>query len=943
VAKPSLLLVDGDAKSLRVLEVSLKKAGFIVTTAENGADALTKVETAQPDLILSDTRMPEMDGFEFCRKLKQNPEWGPIPFIFLTGQKSIEDKIKGLELGVEDYLTKPIYIKEIITRVKILLQKRARDQIQAAPEGKKESRTKFSGHLADMAVVDLIQTIDISRKSGVIHIRSDEGKSGAIYFRTGKLVDAELGRLQGEAAVYRMLLWNDGEFEVEFKNIRRRDAIDLSPQALLMEGMRRMDEWGRMLEQLPPLDTVFEVDYHELAERLSEIPDEVNGILRLFDGRRDLMGIVDDADFSDLETLNLIGKLYFEGLIYDSRAASAGSPGEQVPSQEVESWLADELTSPRTGVTDPGAGPPLETLGAAAPVEVGGDEEGERAPAGEPPRRATLKQIAPAAPPAAVAPADVSPPAAPPPAAPPPAAAAGQTPAPEASPAPSAAPSASATGAAGLEALAAEIANAWPDASSLTPAPTSRPTLRLGLEPSPPAAAPAVAAAAAVAAAPTAAVPALTPPAAATGAAPTAPTPAAPGPATAALSTLLPEPTPLLPEAPAVTLAPPEPAAAPPPAAPDTATPAPPIAAEMLGPALERALAAAEKEPAAVTADATPASAAANGDAVPEILPPLQPLDTSALTPPFRAPEPPRGAPVESDSRDSRSVSGVFSITPAPPPRMPAEPPVVAPEAITAEDSLEFKRAVAPSRRFLTLGLLAAAAMVGVGGYLLWVSGKATVDTPKVIVALARDAAPGSQPLALGATGDAGAGALVALALDGAAAGTAADAGAPTAAGAVAAAAGAPSAARPDAAAAKVAAATDAGAARPPVAAAGDGGAAAEDVAALVRDAAALRKKGKRAAAIAMYEKAAAVDPAADAAPLALANLYLDSGNNKKAAEWAQKAIAANAQGADAYMVLGTANLDLGRNADARAAFRKYLELAPKGRHAADVRALLRQ
>src|SRR5512147_2557638 len=99
VAKPSLLLVDGDAKSLRVLEVSLKKAGFIVTTAENGADALAKVETAMPDLILSDTRMPEMDGFEFCRRLKQNPEWGPIPFIFLTGQKSIEDKIKGLELG----------------------------------------------------------------------------------------------------------------------------------------------------------------------------------------------------------------------------------------------------------------------------------------------------------------------------------------------------------------------------------------------------------------------------------------------------------------------------------------------------------------------------------------------------------------------------------------------------------------------------------------------------------------------------------------------------------------------------------------------------------------------------------------------------------------------------------------------------------------------------
>src|SRR5262245_52703170 len=106
VAKQSLLLVDGDVKSLRVLEVSLKKAGFNVTTAVNGLDALEKVETSHPDLIISDTRMPELDGFGFCQRLKQNSGWAEIPFIFLTGSKSVEDKIKGLELGVEEYLTK---------------------------------------------------------------------------------------------------------------------------------------------------------------------------------------------------------------------------------------------------------------------------------------------------------------------------------------------------------------------------------------------------------------------------------------------------------------------------------------------------------------------------------------------------------------------------------------------------------------------------------------------------------------------------------------------------------------------------------------------------------------------------------------------------------------------------------------------------------------------
>jgi len=90
VAKQQLLLVDGDQKSLRVMEVSLKKAGFSVATAVHGQDALARCEASPPDLILSDTKMPEMDGFELCRRLKADERFRAIPFLFLTGQKSVE-------------------------------------------------------------------------------------------------------------------------------------------------------------------------------------------------------------------------------------------------------------------------------------------------------------------------------------------------------------------------------------------------------------------------------------------------------------------------------------------------------------------------------------------------------------------------------------------------------------------------------------------------------------------------------------------------------------------------------------------------------------------------------------------------------------------------------------------------------------------------------------
>jgi CheY-like chemotaxis protein len=312
LAKHNILIVDADPKSLRVLEVSLRKAGYSVTKAVNGADAIEKIQISVPDLIISDTNMPEMDGFAFCTKLGENDEWGKIPFIFLTAERSIEEKIRGLELGVDDYLNKPIFIREILARVSLGLQRRQKERLE-----RRGSKTKFSGNLVDMGVVDLIQTIDFSRKTGVIHLVHEKDE-GEIFFCDGKLVSASTHSREKADAVYRMLVWSSGTFEISFDNVERKDEIELSTQGLLMEGMRRLDEWGRLQEQLPSLDLVFDVDEDVLGERLGEIPDEVNTVLKIFDGQRTLMGVVDSGELGDLEALTIISKLYFEGLISET-------------------------------------------------------------------------------------------------------------------------------------------------------------------------------------------------------------------------------------------------------------------------------------------------------------------------------------------------------------------------------------------------------------------------------------------------------------------------------------------------------------------------------------------------------------------------------------------------------------------------------------------------
>jgi CheY-like chemotaxis protein len=334
-SKNRLLLVDGDPKSLRVLDVSLKKAGFEVTTATSGREALTLLEASQPDLIISDTDLDEMDGFELCSQIKARPEWAKIPFIFVSGRKSIEDKIRGLELGVDDYLTKPIYIKEIGIRVRTALQRAERERM----ESRREGRTRFAGDLSDVGVVDLVQTIELNRKSGIIHIVNRDTRRGSIFFRDGKVIDAEVGRLSGANAIYRLFSWSEGQFAVEFKQIRRHDVIDTPMAPLLMEGMRRLDESTRLLDKLPSTSSVLEVDCRALAEELAELPDEVNSVLRLCDGTRTLQEVVEDSDHPDLEALTFINKLFASQIIFAREAPDRG--GESEPGERLAHWLSE--------------------------------------------------------------------------------------------------------------------------------------------------------------------------------------------------------------------------------------------------------------------------------------------------------------------------------------------------------------------------------------------------------------------------------------------------------------------------------------------------------------------------------------------------------------------------------------------------------------------------
>lgn len=365
MTKQNLLVVDADPRSLRVLEVSLRNAGYNVAGCPSVGKAFEILHTNKPDLILSDTAFNDMNGFEFVEQLRQNPEWSRIPFMFLSSDESIESKIRGLELGVEDYLTKPIYIREVIARVGIELARQAREGL-AQRTG--DARTRFAGSLSEMSVVDLLQTIDVSRKSGVLNLASSEGDQGMVSFDSGAVIHAAVEDLGGEDAIYRLLLWRNGTFDLEFRQVSLVErTVHRTTQALLMEGMRRLDEWSRLSELLPPFDVVLEVDAEVLRERLHDTPDEQNIMVRLVDGVRTISEAIQAHGGDHVEALRKIVDLYFEGIVRE-----LGEAKDSIPILAQVAMPASSMPprAPVDTIPGPGPKPTLTPLAIPAPARL---------------------------------------------------------------------------------------------------------------------------------------------------------------------------------------------------------------------------------------------------------------------------------------------------------------------------------------------------------------------------------------------------------------------------------------------------------------------------------------------------------------------------------------------------------------------------------------------
>jgi len=128
--RPRILIVDDDLVIIKFLRANLKASDYETLTAMDGAEALEVIERELPDLVILDIMMPNMDGFEVCRQLR---EWSRLPVIMLSARGDVTDKVKCLNLGADDYITKPFGVGELIARVRSMLRRTEAAAISTQP------------------------------------------------------------------------------------------------------------------------------------------------------------------------------------------------------------------------------------------------------------------------------------------------------------------------------------------------------------------------------------------------------------------------------------------------------------------------------------------------------------------------------------------------------------------------------------------------------------------------------------------------------------------------------------------------------------------------------------------------------------------------------------------------------------------------------------------
>ena len=318
-----ILLVDDSLLVQRMIREYFEPAGYRVTIAGNGREGLEAARLSRPDVIVADIIMPVMDGWEFCEAIRKEPALADVPFLFLTAVREVPQRIQGLRMGADDYITKPFSRDELLARVEVCLAKAERLQQAAAT-----AETVLAGHTSHLPISDLLQLLSQNAKTGVLHLYVTGDREGQVFFRAGKVVNAATGAVEGRKALYRLLDWPEARFKMDPDGeIPPGEPIRESTSNVLMDGFTQNDELRALRSTLPAITARFQVlGTNAELQSGTGLGTAEKAVLLEFQGGATVGEVLDRSPLNDLEVCRAVFKLLQLNLLApaDTEAGAAG-------------------------------------------------------------------------------------------------------------------------------------------------------------------------------------------------------------------------------------------------------------------------------------------------------------------------------------------------------------------------------------------------------------------------------------------------------------------------------------------------------------------------------------------------------------------------------------------------------------------------------------------
>lgn len=238
-ASVHVLVVEDSTSYRAAIASALEVAGHRVSTAEHGLDALGKAMKDRPDLVLTDVAMPVMDGWQLLRILRARDTTAEVPVVFLTTLDSERDRIRGYQLGVDDYIAKPFTPEELLARVRRVILRHRRDDDAA--------RSGMHGSLEQVSLPSLLAFAEAERRSGLLTLEGPDGDA-RVGLVDGAIVSVELPDVTAETPLFERVMVlldiREGRFSLgPVEVVGGPDSV--SVQGALLEHARRMDEAAR--------------------------------------------------------------------------------------------------------------------------------------------------------------------------------------------------------------------------------------------------------------------------------------------------------------------------------------------------------------------------------------------------------------------------------------------------------------------------------------------------------------------------------------------------------------------------------------------------------------------------------------------------------------------------------------------------------------------------